>query len=219
MKILCLSDTHNQHLNIPTRLISNEDGSIDTIIHAGDVSSRGTRDEVLEFLEWYNELPFKNKILISGNHDFFFEVADADDIKQTLSVYNNITYLNDSGVEIDGIKIWGTPVQPWFFGWAFNKRGEEIKKHWDMIPNDTDVLITHGPVKGILDNTADGDRAGCPYLYDRIIQLDDLKLHVCGHIHEAYGMLEEHGTTYVNASVLNRRYYMTNEPIVIEINK
>lgn len=218
MKILMISDTHNQHLNIPSRFINNEDGSIDTIIHAGDVTSRGTKNEVLPFLNWFNNLPFKNKILIAGNHDFWFEDAPNTEVKSVLSLMGNITYLYDSGVEIDGVKFWGSPVQPWFYDWAFNRAGETIKPHWDMIPSDTNVLITHGPIKGYLDITIEGNSVGCPFLRDRVAELKDLKLHLCGHIHEGYGRIEtENGLILINASVLNHKYYMTNEPIEIEI--
>lgn len=111
-----------------------------------------------------------------------------------------------------------SPVQPWFYNWAFNKVGETIKPHWDIIPSDTNVLITHGPIKGFLDTTLDGKSVGCPYLRDRVRELKDLKLYVSGHIHESYGLLEtDDGVKYVNASVLNHLYYMTNEPIIIEI--
>jgi Icc-related predicted phosphoesterase len=219
MKILTISDTHNQHSSIPSRFINNEDGSIDTIIHAGDMTSRGYKSEVLLFLNWFGNLPFKNKILIAGNHDFWFEEATNTEVKDTLSYFDSIIYLRDSGVEIDGIKFWGSPVQPWFYDWAFNKAGETIKPHWDMIPLDTNVLVTHGPIKGFLDMTMGGESVGCPYLRDRVAELKDLKLHVCGHIHEGYGRFETgNGVILVNASVLNHRYYMTNEPIIIEIS-
>lgn len=220
MKILCISDTHNQHKNIPVDLIDNKDESIQVIIHAGDVSGSGTFGEITNFLTWYNELPFKYKILIAGNHDFWFEKAPKEVIENTLSLYKNIIYLNDSGIEIEGFNFWGSPVQPWFYNWAFNRIDAGIKPHWDIIPENTHVLITHGPIKGFLDMTMRGDSTGCPYLRDRIIDLKDLKLHVCGHIHEAYGKFEAfNGCQLVNASLLNHRYYMTNEPIIIEINK
>jgi len=220
MKILCISDTHNKHLQIPKKYIDNVDGSIDTIIHAGDISGRGYKNEIVPFLAWYNELPFKNKILIAGNHDFFFEEGKAKDIKEMLANYPNITYLNDSGVEIDGIKIWGSPVQPWFHNWAFNRRGTDICKHWDLIPLDTDILITHGPVEGFLDLTMDGTTTGCPYLKEAIGKMTQLKLHVCGHIHEAYGRVEfPDGAVFINASVLNHRYEMQNRPIVFTLGQ
>lgn len=218
MKILTISDTHNQHSSIPSRFINNEDGSIDTIIHAGDMTSRGTKKEVLPFLKWFNELPIKNKILIAGNHDFWFEEASNTEVKDTLSYFDSIIYLNDSGVEIDSIKFWGSPVQPWFYDWAFNKAGETIKPHWDMIPSDTNVLVTHGPIKGFLDMTMDGESVGCSYLRDRVAELSELKLHVCGHIHSAYGMFETgNGIKLVNASLLNDSYIMVNPPIVINL--
>jgi Icc-related predicted phosphoesterase len=218
MKILCISDTHTKHKLIPTRFIENTDNSIDTIVHAGDVSSRGYKGEIIDFLKWYNDLNFKNKILIAGNHDFFFEEGKPEDIAAMLAEYPNITYLNDSGVEIDGVKFWGSPVQPWFYNWAFNRKGTDICKHWDMIPNDTHVLLTHGPVKGYLDMTQRGEPVGCPYLLEKITQMSNLKLHVCGHIHEAYGRMDfPDGGIFVNASVLNLRYEMAHYPLQVEI--
>ena len=220
MKILCISDTHTKHDQIINPLINNPDRDIDTIVCAGDVSSRGYKQEIKQFLDWYSKLKFENKILIAGNHDFFFEQGQPEDIAELLANYPSVTYLNDSGVEIDGIKFWGSPVQPWFFNWAFNRVDRTIIKHWDMIPLDTDVLITHGPIKGFVDRTRGGEHVGCPYLLEKVMELKDLKLHVCGHIHEAYG---EHtfvnGAKFVNASVLNLNYTMAHNPILIEINK
>jgi len=218
MKILCISDTHNKHDQIPLKYLENIDNEIDTIIHAGDVSGRGWKNEIIPFLQWYNNLPFKNKILIAGNHDFYFEEASETEIKEMLTHYPNIIYLNDSGVEIDGIKIWGSPVQPWFYNWAFNRKDNEIQPHWDMIPLDTNILITHGPVKDYLDLTLGGDSAGCPRLLEKIKELTNLKLHICGHIHEAYGIYKfADNVTFINASVLNARYVMQNKPVEIEI--
>jgi Icc-related predicted phosphoesterase len=169
-------------------------------------------------LKWYNELNFKNKILIAGNHDFYFEEGKPEDIAAMLAEYPNITYLNDSGVEIDGVKFWGSPVQPWFYDWAFNRRGADICKHWDLIPNDTHVLLTHGPVKGYLDMTQRGESVGCPYLLEKISQMPNLSVGVWGHIHEAYGRVElPDGKIFINASVLNLRYEMANYPIEVEI--
>lgn len=218
MKILCISDTHTKHNLIPSRLIDNADGTIDTIIHAGDISSGGYKGEILKFLEWYNKLPYENKILIAGNHDFYMEEGKPEDIEAMLAEFPNITYLNDSGIEIDGIKFWGSPVQPYFYNWAFNRVGDAICKHWDLIPLDTQVLITHGPMKGILDKTKRNGFVGCPYLLEKLTNLTQMKLHVCGHIHEAYGKMEnENGQIFVNACVLNGQYYMANEPIQVEI--
>ena len=216
MKITCISDTHNQHNNIPSKYLAGGD----CIIHSGDMTGRGSRVEVEAFLAWYNELPYTHKILIAGNHDFFFEEAPEYEIDAVLAKYPNITYLNDSGIEIEGLKIWGSPVQPWFYSWAFNRKGTDICPHWDMIPLDTDILITHGPAKGYLDLTLNGDVTGCPYLLDKISELTNLKLFVHGHIHEAYGRVDfPDGGVFLNASVLNAKYVMSNLPHEIEITK
>jgi predicted phosphodiesterase len=216
MKITCISDTHNQHNNIPSKYLAGGD----CIIHSGDMTGRGSRVEVETFLAWYNELPYTHKILIAGNHDFFFEEAPEYEIEAVLAKYPNITYLNDSGIEIEGLKIWGSPVQPWFYSWAFNRKGTDICHHWDMIPLDTDILITHGPAKGYLDLTLHGDVTGCPYLLEKISELTNLKLFVHGHIHEAYGRVDfPDGGVFLNASVLNARYIMSNLPHEIEITK
>lgn len=215
MKITCISDTHNQHLHIPPDWL--EGG--DVLVHAGDVSGRGTLKEIEAFLEWFNEQPYTYKIFIAGNHDFWFEKTTGFVVNEMLQEkYPNVKYLNDSGVEIDGVKFWGSPVQPWFYDWAFNRVGTDICEHWDMIPLDTDVLITHGPMKGILDMTLRGVSTGCPYLLEKSAEMTNLKLFVCGHIHEAYGKFEfPDGGVFVNASTLNFNYNVQNKPIVVEI--
>lgn len=217
MKITCISDTHNQHDKIPTDWLTGGD----VLIHAGDVSGRGSFAEIENFFKWFNKQPYTHKIMIAGNHDFWFEKMSTFAVKELLAEsYPNIIYLNDSGVEIDGVKFWGSPVQPWFYDWAFNRIGTDICKHWDLIPLDTDVLITHGPVKGVLDMTIRGVSTGCPYLLDKTNEMTNLKLFVCGHIHESYGKFEfPNGSVFVNASILNFNYAVQNEPITIELNK
>lgn len=210
MKIICISDTHGFHqaVNLPVG---------DMIIHAGDVSSRGRKEEIVAFLDWYSRLAFKYKIFIAGNHDFFFENASQEEVNDIIPP--NIIYLNDSGIDIEGIKIWGSPVQPWFFDWAFNRqRGNEIQKHWALIPSDTDILITHGPAQGILDRTVRNESVGCSDLLKSIKKIKP-KFHITGHIHEAYGEKEIDGIHFINASVLNVKYQMTNSPIQIEIEE
>lgn len=212
----CISDTHNKHLEIPVELLTGGD----FILHSGDISSRGSRAEVETFLAWYNDLPYRYKILIAGNHDWFFEQAPEYEIAAVLEKYPNIIYLNDSGVEIEGIKIWGSPVQPYFHGWAFNRRGAEITPHWDLIPLDTNILLTHGPIYNYLDETRSGYKAGCPFLAEKIRELTHLQLHQAGHIHESYGRVKIYkGPTLVNASVLNLQYEMVNPPIVFEYER
>lgn len=217
MKITCISDTHNQHTHIPPDWL--EGG--DVLVHAGDISVGGSLREVEEFLAWFNEMPYTHKIMIAGNHDFWFEKVSTFAVNEMLQEkYPNIVYLNDSGIEIDGVKFWGSPVQPWFYDWAFNRIGTDICRHWDMIPLDTDVLITHGPMKDFLDISVTGVSTGCPYLLEKSVEMTNLKLFVCGHIHEAYGKFEfPDGGVFVNASTLNFDYQVKNKPIVVEINK
>ena len=209
MKLTLISDTHGQHrdLNLP---------SGDVLIHAGDVSKRGTESEVADFLDWFSDQDFKYKIFIAGNHNFYFEDISEDIIG--MIVPDDIIYLNDSGVEIDGVHFWGSPVQPRFYDWAFNRdRGEDIQKHWDKIPISTDVLITHGPPYEILDMTNDGLRAGCEDLKDTLQKLR-VRCHVFGHIHESYGSVQKDNCFYANASVLDQHYNLINEPIVHSLN-
>jgi Icc-related predicted phosphoesterase len=205
MKFIAISDTHGQHdkLILPPG---------EVIIHAGDVSKRGKEHEVKDFLRWFSSLNYKYKIFIAGNHDFLFEQYSEEKIKALIP--ENVIYLNDSGVRIEGIHIWGSPVSPWFFDWAFNRqRGAEIDRHWQLIPPDVHILVTHGPVYGVLDSTVRGQAVGCEMLLKKVKQLKP-SIHICGHIHEAFGQVEADGTLFINASVLDVDYVLKNEPVV-----
>ena len=185
------------------------------LIHAGDVSKRGHKSEIQDFLVWFSIQPQLYKIFIAGNHDFFFEETSEAEINKIIP--ENIIYLNDSGITIEGIKIWGSPVQPRFFDWAFNRdRGEDILKHWNLIPDDTDILITHGPPYGILDLTNRGLRVGCEELRKKV-DLIRPKYHIFGHIHESNGIENKENTIFINASVLDLRYRPVFNPTVFEI--
>jgi Icc-related predicted phosphoesterase len=129
----------------------------------------------------------------------------------------SIIYLCDSGIEIEGIKFWGSPVQPWYHNWAFNKSLKTISKHWNEIPNDTDILITHVPPQSILDKNSRDEQCGCPQLTPRVNEVKP-RYHIFGHIHESYGILEFDGVTYINSSSLNNQYEYQNEPILIDLN-
>jgi Icc-related predicted phosphoesterase len=208
MKVVAISDTHSKHeqITLPKG---------DMLIHAGDVSSRGGRVEIETFLNWFSRQNFEHKIFIAGNHDFYFENATIEGINNLIP--ENVTYLNDSGITINGINIWGSPISPWFYDWAFNRhRGAPIKKHWDLIPTNTNILITHGPVAGIHDKTVSGEHVGCQDLLDAVKAIKP-SYHVCGHIHEAYGQVAKGDTTFINASVLNEKYIIKNPAITFKI--
>lgn len=185
------------------------------LIHAGDVSNRGKKEEVLDFIQWFSRQAFQYKIFIAGNHDFFFEKAGQEEIKEVIG--ETIIYLNDTATTINGIKIWGSPITPWFFNWAFNrKRGEEIRKHWDLIPADTDLLITHGPAYGFLDTISNEQHVGCQDLLRRVLVVKP-KIHVCGHIHESYGSINRSGTQFINASQVDEVYQLVNQPLTASL--
>tara|TARA_R110002073_G_scaffold128374_2_gene274096 strand:- start:242 stop:643 length:402 start_codon:yes stop_codon:yes gene_type:complete len=132
-------------------------------------------------------------------------------------IMTNCIYLQDESVEIEGLKIYGSPWQPWFFNWAFNLRTpEELKEKWDKIPEDTDVLVTHGPPLGILDLTMDGLNVGCSELIKAVERIKP-RAHIFGHIHEGYGDTMLDGCIFVNASINTHRYRPINEPIIFEI--
>ena len=131
----------------------------------------------------------------------------------------NVTYLCDSGVELEGLKIWGSPWTTKFPGMnphcmAFTvEEDEQLAEKWDLIPNDTDILITHSPRLDCLDMTIDGTSVGSNSLVDAIIRCRNLKLHVYGHVHEAYGTDRFGGVKFVNCSHVNERYKPVNPPI------
>lgn len=171
-RIVCLSDTHNCNgqIRVP-------DGDI--LIHSGDATIRGTIDEIVLFNRWFANLPHRHKIFVAGNHDWLFETnpATAENLLDA-----QIIYLRDSFTVIDKLKIYGAPWQPRFFDWAFNlNRGREMAEKWKLIPENVDILITHGPPNGILDLTPQGDFAGCEELRKKV-EVIRPKAHIFGHI-------------------------------------
>lgn len=201
-----ISDTHDHDL----RDLDIPDG--DVLIHSGDATGRGTVQSIAAFNHQLGCLPHKHKLFVPGNHDWLFE-KNPNLAKQMLT---NATLLIDEAIEIDNIKFYGSPQQPAFCNWAFNvPRGKALKEKWDLIPEDTNVLITHSPPKNILDLCPDGFNAGCEDLLNRIKELNHLKLHVFGHIHFDYGTLIKDNVQFVNASICTEEYHPLNTPIVV----
>ena len=118
---------------------------------------------------------------------------------------------------IEGLKIWGSPDQPYFYGWAFNRSHGALIDNWNYVPEDTNILITHCPAKGILDQLETGESVGDEALYDRVNQLPNLKLHLCGHIHPSHGTIQIGNVTHVNGAILDDRYQIAHNPITVEI--
>jgi len=217
MKLCCISDTHGKHDQLDL-----SSHPADVLIHAGDFTARDTKTQIIQFLEWFSVQDYKHLILIAGNHERLIE-ADPVWFYQALSHFPSITYLQDSEVTIDDIKFYGSPYSNEFCNWAFMEEEIELSKVWDKIPDDTNVLITHGPAYGCHDLVArayGGDpHVGSQSLHHRKLSLQDsLRVHVSGHIHEAYGITRNgNGLHNVCPCTLNERYQVTNEPITLEI--
>lgn len=216
MKITFISDTHGKHAHYTSKAYGNLLGSGDVLIHAGDVSNMGKSHEIYDFLNWLSDVDYTHKVFIAGNHDWGFEIMTEIDnsFKE-----KNIHYLFDSMVEIDGLKIYGSPWQPVFYNWAFNlpRMGSELQEKWDLIPEGLDILVTHGPGWGMLDIPPNGLNVGCELLQKRVVKVSP-KIHVFGHIHYSYGQKYFNGTEYINAALLDERYNPTNKPIMIDYN-
>lgn len=205
MRVVCLSDTHLRH-----RSILVPDG--DVLLVAGDVTKRGHADELADFDDWLGALPHPTKVWVAGNHDFGLQLDPLAPGR-----IRHATYLCDAGTTAGGLRIWGSPWQPVFFEWAFNlPRGGPLREKWAQIPSDTDILVTHGPPRGILDRTRHGEHVGCDDLLAAVERLRP-RLHVFGHIHESAGRLERDGTVFVNASICDLQYRPTNPPVVVDL--
>lgn len=208
MRLVCISDTHSLH-----RQVTLPAG--DVLLHAGDFTEYGLPDEVKDFMEWFGGVgQFAHRLLIAGNHDLTFE--HSPEVVEAL-IPPNVTYLNDTGVTLSGLRFWGSPITPHYQNWAFMRRAREIGRHWNLIPADTDVLMTHGPPFGIMDEVGPlREAVGCPQLTRRVAQLRP-RLHVFGHIHEGYGRQHLNGTCYLNAATCNAEYCVANAPSVIDL--
>ena len=212
MRLVFISDTHT-YTGFPV-----PDG--DVLIHAGDATSTGTPDEVALFLDWFSDQPHPRKILIAGNHDWLFQ-ENPDLAALMLAEHPGLTYLQDAGTEINGVRFWGSPWQPWFNAWAFNlpSEGESLRNVWNRIPMDTEVLITHGPPRGILDTAGHGlPPLGCKELRKRLAMVRP-RIHAFGHIHGGYGAAQSETTLFLNASICDEAYRPNNRPIVVELNE
>jgi Icc-related predicted phosphoesterase len=198
MRLVVISDTHGLH----DRIVSLPDGDI--LVHAGDFMGSGIDlKEILSFNQWLREQPFKQRVVCAGNHDRSFK--NMPEVARGL--LTNAIYLENDGVTIDGISFWGSPYTLEYMNWAFMyPRGGAAKRYWDQIPNGLDVLITHGPPRGILDQIAPGgEHLGCEELR-KAVEAKKPRIHIFGHIHGGAGTFENGTTGFVNAAYLNETY-------------
>ena len=229
LKVTLISDTHTKH----NQIINDLPGG-DILIHAGDFMNSGYNPmEAMMFFKWFDEINnYDTKIFIAGNHDRWMQ-NEPEEVKGILTGYKTIEYLQDEEMGIQygdnpEVKIYGSPWQPEFFNWAFNlpRNGEEMFEKWNAIPENTDILITHGPAFGYLDIPGGQTtlRVGCEMLRERVDKIKP-KIQVSGHIHGSYGHYFNGHTHFFNASVLNEQYMYMNlpwnfewDPITNEIN-
>ncbi len=210
--ITCISDTHTMHDQV--RL-----APTDLLLHAGDMTGLGEVPELTAFADWFAAQDAEAKVCIAGNHDFFCEEQPI--LAKELFESRGIVYLHDELYTYrkgdNKLTIYGSPYQPRFGNWAFNMTAKELKHKWSTIPDDRDIdiIMTHGPAYDSHDRTALGDcrRAGCKHLRNRINELRP-KLHVFGHIHEAYGTSwnPDNDVWSCNASIATLQYKPTNAP-------
>ena len=212
LTLVCISDTHGDHaaLALPPG---------DVLVHAGDVTAHGTELDLLRFLDWFGSRDFAHRLFVAGNHDGFAETHPAR--AASLAREAGVTWLNDGGCTIDGVAFWGSPITPRFLDWAFMRDpGPDIERHWAMIPSATDVLVTHGPPAGVLDEVeragGERERTGCPSLLARVDEIRPA-VHLFGHIHEGYGRLVRGATTHLNVSTMDRHYRIANAPVLVEL--
>lgn len=227
MIIDCISDLHGHSPKL-------EGG--DLLIVAGDLTARDNWQEHGDFKKWLYEQEYQKKIVIAGNHDNHFVALPGD--PYIFSSYNMkngeqlsyAEYLCDSGTEFEGLKIWGCPWTKRFEGMNSNcmaftvDTDKELAEKWALIPDDTDILITHSPSWGILDHFSPASKSewfGSLSLRARVEKINP-KLHVCAHIHEGYGKMVLKGwgkdTICINPSIMNRWYEPVNKPIQIQIS-
>lgn len=216
MKIDAISDLHGY----TPRLAGG-----DLLIIGGDLTGRDLPEEYDAFYHWLDAAPYAHKVVIGGNHDNKIEPDMIDCLRNT-------HYLIDSGCEIEGLKIWGAPWTMQFYSMnracmAFTfKKWEEIKAHWDLIPEDLDILVTHGPPKGVLDEVASPSIYGGnfnPKVGDvellAAIKRAKPRIHIFGHIHENGGKTTQlTDTTFINCSHVNEHYRPAHPPYRFELN-
>ncbi len=211
MNIVAIADTHGFHeqVTVPAG---------DVLIVAGDICPQGTLQDIKKFGAWLQEQPCKHKIVVAGNHDKPFEVENDLARKLITKGMPGIIYLQDNAVKIEQVKFYGSPWTPTFMSWYFMaNRGAAIQEKWAMIPENIDVLITHGPPATILDSVR-GLPLGCDDLLERILQINP-QYHVFGHIHEGSGSTRKNGTTFINASICDGQYRPINKPIDFEFSQ
>lgn len=176
-RLVAIADLHCDTPDLP-------EGDILTI--SGDLTWKGSLEEMAGVAKWLRAQPFKHKIVIAGNHDFCLERKAQREEAETMLGGDGIIYLRDNGCEVEGLKFYGSPWQPWYHNWAFNVPRGQLYQYWNKIPANLDVLLVHGPPMGFGDLTAKRERAGCEELLNALYEKVPKNVFY-GHIHEDTG--------------------------------
>lgn len=216
MIIVAISDVHNRHekIKIP---------ECDLLIVAGDYTSQGYEHEVRNFHIWLNKQPARHKIVVQGNHE--------KDVERNFNLMKSVAetacpgviFVEHELVVIEGIKIFCSAYTPWFYDWAYNVERDVISNKWKDIPMDTEILVTHGPPHGILDQVyqVDGvtprERVGCYALMEKLVQLPKLHTHIFGHIHSSHGKYAFKDIMFYNVAICGETYYPDYQPTLLEV--
>lgn len=217
LKCVVISDTHSKEKEIEWFRKQENLDKVNTVIHCGDFSH--SEKTFWDFLKWYGALEIENKILICGNHDSVSYEMGYKKMKEVCAAYH-IDYLQDSGIEIQGIKIWGSPMSNEYGDWPFMANDFELDQYWQKIPDDTNVLITHGPAYNVGDyvfQDISEPNVGSRTLAMRIRDLKCLSHHFFGHVHCDGGVHQQDNYTGYNASIMNFWFRPENEPWTFEI--
>lgn len=224
MKVCHISDTHDVHQDL-SMIVPND---TELLLFTGDLTYRGADWEIDLLLKQFRKLSARvpNIVGILGNHEVGCQGKEVG-LKERFKEVG-VILLHNEATEVNGIKIYGSPYTPWFFGWAYQYENARFAKQyageymptaeeiWNKVPEDTQILLSHGPPQFILDTCRDGS-VGCAALRRRIEVTPSIKYSMFGHIHEGYGVTEVGGVTYSNASIMTGKYKFVNKPNIFEI--
>lgn len=215
LKCCHISDTHDTFQDINMLLPE----GIDIVFITGDVTYHGRPDELerlkAQLIRMKAKVP--HVVMIVGNHERGCQANPSLWVDTMNEI--GVKLLMHEACEVEGHKVFGSPWGPYFGNWAYNYHRISGKDKWSDIPEDTELLLTHGPMYGILDE-CDNGKVGCVDLYNRINSgLPDLKFHMFGHIHETYGQAQYKQVICLNSSIMNEGYRFTNKPQFFELKR
>jgi len=226
LRFVCISDTFGAHTSLTGKMPHG-----DVLVHTGNFTESSLPQEISSFNAWLSTMPHKHKIVVAGSRDAIFDAEaypytwrraghpTCYHISETKSLLTACTYLEHTSTTVEGMKIFGSPYNCNAFSFAFHAlRGAPMKKLWEKIPSDTDVLLTHTAPLGHGDLCVDGRREGCANLLDWVESYRPL-LHIFGGVREGAGLTSNDRTMFINACSLGLTYAPSavRKPLVIDL--